>query len=107
MAERISFHEEIRRNKIQSIFLIGIVLVVLLALAYTVGFVIGGDYFFIILIVGTIISILYVVGGYYKSADLAIAASNAKKATGPEYRQYHNIVEALCLASGLPNQNST
>jgi len=99
---RLSFHEEIRKNKISSFFLIGIVLFVLLALIYTIGFVMGGDYFFFILIFGTIIAIVYVTAGYYKSADLAIAASNAKKASGPEYRQYHNIVEGLCLASGLP-----
>ena len=99
---RLSFHEEIRKNKISSFFLIGIVLIVLLALVYSIGFIMGGDFFFIILIFGTIISIIYVTAGYYKSADLAIAASNAKKATGPEYRQYNDIVEGLCLASGLP-----
>jgi len=100
--QRISFHEEIRKNKFHSFILIGIVLVVLLALTYTIGFIIGGDYFFIILIIGTTISILYVVGGYYKSAELAIASVNAKQAKGSEYRQYHNIVEGLILASGLP-----
>ena len=99
---RLSFHEEIRKNKISSFFLIGIVLVVLLALVYTIGFAMGGDYFFFIIIFGTIIAIAYVTAGYYKSADLAIASVSAKKATGPEYRQYHNIVEGLCLASGLP-----
>ena len=62
----------------------------------------GGDYFFIIIIFGTIFSLVYVVGGYYKSADLAIASVNAKKATASKYRQYNNIVEGLCLASGLP-----
>jgi len=78
------------------------VFVILLALVYTIGFVVGGDYFFLILIFGTIISIAYVVGGYYKSASLAIASVKAKEAKGPEYRQYHNIVEGLTLASGLP-----
>jgi len=102
MTQRLSFHEEIRRNKISSFFLIGIVLIVLLALVYTIGFVIGGDFFFMIIIFGTIISILYVVGGYYKSADMAIASVNAKKASGTEYRQYHDTIEGLCLASGLP-----
>ena len=102
MVERISFYEEIRRNKINSYFLIGIVLVVLLALVYTIGFALGGDYFWMILILGTIISLVYVVGGYYKSAELAVASVNAKLANGSEYRQYHNIVEGLCLASGLP-----
>jgi len=99
---RLSFHNEIRRNKRNSYFLIGIVLAVLLALVYTIGFVMGGDYFFIIIIFGTIFSLVYVVGGYYKSADLAIASVNARKASGHEYKQYNNIVEGLCLASGLP-----
>ena len=99
---RLSFHSEIAKNKRSSYLLIGAVLIVLLALVYAIGFVMGPDYFFIILIFGTIISIAYVVGGYYKSADLAIAASNAKPAKGEQYRQYHNIVEGLCLASGLP-----
>ncbi len=100
--QRLSFHEEIRKNKISSFFLIGIVLAVLLILVYSIGFILGGDYFFFIIIFGTIFSLVYVVGGYYKSANLAIASVNAKKASGTEYRQYHNIVEGLCLASGLP-----
>ena len=100
--QRLSFHEEIRKNKINSFFLIGIVFIVLLALIYTVGFVLGGDYFFFIIIFGTIFSLVYVVGGYYKSASLAIASVGAKRASSTEYRQYHNIVEGLCLASGLP-----
>jgi len=98
---RLSFHEEIRKNKRQSFFLITIVLVVLLALIYTIGFVLGGDYLFFILIFGTIFSLVYVVGGYYKSAELAIASVKGKPATGPEYREYNNLVEGLCLASGL------
>ncbi len=102
MQQRLSFHEEIRKNKRSSIFLIGAVLIILLALIYTIAIVLGDDYFFIIIIAGTIISIAYVVGGYYKSADLAIASVNAKLATGEQYRQYHNTVEGLCLASGLP-----
>ncbi len=100
--QRLSFHEEIRKNKISSYLLIGIVLAVLLTLVYTIGFVLGGDYFFFIIIFGTILSLVYVVGGYYKSADLAIASVSAKKASGTEFKQYHNIVEGLCLASGLP-----
>lgn len=102
MKARLSFREEIRRNKTSSFFLIGIVLVVLLALVYTIGFLVGGDYFFLIIIFGTIFSLAYVVGGYYKSAELAIAAVNAKRATAQEYRQYNDLVEGLCLASGLP-----
>ena len=95
--QRLSFHNEILKNKRSSYLLIGAVLIILLALIYTIGFAFGGDFFFIIIIAGTIISILYVVGGYYKSADLAIAASNAKPARGEQYRQYHNLVEGFLL----------
>lgn len=99
---RLSFYEEIRKNKISSFFLIGIVLVILLTLVYTIGLIMGEGYFFIILIFGSLISILYVTLGFYKSADIAIASVGAKKASQQTYRQYHDIVEGLCLASGLP-----
>ncbi len=99
---RISFNEEIKRNKRQSFFLITIVLAVLLSLVYSIGFALGGDYLFFILIFGTIFSLAYVVVGYYKSADLAIASVRAKRATGQNYREYNNLVEGLALASGLP-----
>ena len=99
---RLSFHDEIRKNKISSYFLIGIVLLTLLALTYSIAFVMGEAYFFIILIIGIPISIGYVLFGFYNSHKLAIKSANAKLANGHEYRQYHNIVEGLCLASGLP-----
>jgi len=99
---RISFYEDIRKNKIESFFLVTIVFAVLIALAYTIGFVVGGDFFWLILIIGTIISLIYVVGGYYKSAELAILSVNAKPADQITHRQFHNLVEGLCLASGLP-----
>src|SRR3989338_7079003 len=78
---RLSFYNEIRRNKYQSFFLIFVVLFVLLALSYTIAL---------------------IVGGYYKSADLAIASVRAKKADEINYRQYHHLVEGISLASGLP-----
>ena len=86
---RLSFYDEIRRNKYQSFFLIFVVLFVLLALSYTIALILGGDYFWFIIIFGTIFSLIYVVGGYYKSADLAIASVKAKKADEINYRQYY------------------
>ncbi len=99
---RLSFREEIRKNKINSVLLIGIVFAVLITLTYAIALTIGKEYFFLIMIFGIIFSLSYVVGGYYKSAELAVASVKAKKATGSEYRQYNDIVEGLCLASGLP-----
>ena len=39
---------------------------------------------------------------YYNSDKIALAASRAKPADGPEYQRYHNLVEGLCIAAGLP-----
>lgn len=99
---RLSFHDEIRRNKRNSYFLVGAVLLVLLVLIYTIGFVVGGDYLWFILIFGTIFSLVYVLVGYHKSADIALASVGAKKASREKFRMYHNLVEGICLASGMP-----
>ena len=80
MTNRLSFHEEIRKNKISSYFLITVVLIVLLAIVYTIGFALGGDYFWFILIFGTVLSLAYIVGSFYKSAEIAIASVGAKLA---------------------------
>src|SRR5262249_29368698 len=39
---------------------------------------------------------------YFYSDRVALAASRAKPAEGPEYQRYHNLVEGLCIAAGLP-----
>ncbi len=99
--KRISFHDQIQRNKIYSILLIFVIIVTFIILATVIGL-IYQDLFFIILIFGIIISIIYVLIGYYTSDKIALASVKAKEASYEEYRQLHHIVEGLCLASGLP-----
>lgn len=102
MAERISFHDQISRNKLKSIFLMIIIFAVLILLGYVIGLALGPDYFLIIMILAIIISIGYMVVGYYKSDKIALASVGAKPAPQSQYPQYHHSVEALCLASGMP-----
>lgn len=99
---RISFYDEIKRNKRQSFFLVFFVLMVLLVLVYVISLAVDPSYAYTIIFFGTIISVVYVLAGYYNSHKMAILSVNAKLADGPEYRQYHNIVEGICLASGIP-----
>jgi heat shock protein HtpX len=97
----LSFHDQIARNKRNSFLLIFIIVAVFILLAYIIAL-IYRDYFFIILIAGIIISIIYVLIGYYNSDKIALASVRAKEASYDEYRQLHHIVEGLCLASGMP-----
>jgi heat shock protein HtpX len=102
MADKISFHDQIFRNKIKSVVLIVIIFIVLLVLGYVIGLVMGPDYFMMIMILAIVITIIYVVVGYYKSDKIALASVAAKPASQSQYPQYHHSVEGLCLASGMP-----
>jgi len=102
MKQRISFHDAISKNKWSSFFLIVAIFFVFLLLGAAVGLALGPDFFMIIMILAIIISLVYIIGGYYNSDKIALASVNAKPANQSLYRQYHNSVEGLCLASGLP-----
>jgi len=98
--ERLSFHDQIARNKKKSIFLIFWIIVVIVLLGYVIGQVYGDPFLF--LIIASIIAIIYVLVGYSASDKLALASVNAKPADKIQYKQYYNIVEGLTLASGMP-----
>jgi len=102
MSERISFHDQISRNKRKSFILMFGILIVFIALGYAISFAMGPDYFFIIMIVAIIFSISYILVGFYKSDKIALKSVNAKPAPHVKYPTYNNVVEGLCLASGLP-----
>ncbi len=93
-------YDQVAANKRRSWLLIaGFVLFVALVaavFAYLIG---GGP-------VGIVIA-LVVAGGtsvaaYWKSDAVALRVSRAKPAPVEQYARYHNIVEGLCIASGLP-----
>lgn len=98
----ISFHDAIARNKWQSFFLMVAIIIVFVAIGAVIGLAMGPDYFFIIMIMAIILSLLYVVFGYYNSDKIAIASVGAKPANRSLFPQYFHSVEGLCLASGLP-----
>ena len=101
MQDKLSFHEQISRNKLKSFFLIFLVFVVLIALTYVIGLIYTPD-FYLILAIGSLFSIFYVWLSYYFSDKIALASVSAKEASYNQYRQLHHVVEGLCLASGLP-----
>ncbi len=99
---RIDFRDQIAANKRKSVFLIFSVIVIIVLLGYAISMAFSPEYFTFIMIIATIFSIIYVVVGYYNSHKISISAVGAKPAKQSEYRDYHNLVEGLTLASGLP-----
>ncbi len=102
MPERLSFYDEIQRNKLKSIFLIIIIFIFFIGLGYIVSLVVDRSYFFIVMIFSTIFSISYILISYYNSDRIALASVNAKPASRTEHRIFLNVVESMSLASGLP-----
>ncbi|MDD5012363.1 MAG: M48 family metallopeptidase [Candidatus Nanoarchaeia archaeon] len=101
---RINFRDQISRNKWKSFFLMFIVFAVLVALVYVIGFLVWGAIdIFSISIIAIVISISYLLFSYYNSDKIALLSVGAKEA-GREshiFRQYHDLVEGLTLASGI------
>jgi heat shock protein HtpX len=93
-------YEQIARNKRRTfVILFGFVgLVAAVGVAFDILF--GGG------IAGLVIIVVLAAGlalfSYYNSDKVALAASHAKPADETEYRRYHNLVEGLCIAAGLP-----
>lgn len=102
MTERISFHDQIKRNKIKSVILMISIFIIFIIFGYVISLATSPGNFFFIMIIAIIFSLTYLVAGYYNSHKIAIASVGAKLAEQRHYSQYHNIVEGLCLASGLP-----
>ena len=93
-------YEQISRNKRRTFVLlfVFVVLIGLVAAAIDVLVGFGG----IFLAIAIVIAIVMAWGSYFYSDKVALAASRARPADGPEYRRYHNLVEGLCIAAGLP-----
>jgi heat shock protein HtpX len=93
-------YEQIAKNKRRTFvllfFFVALIAAAALAFNYLLGF--GA--------IGVAIAIVFAIamawGSYYYSDRVALAASRAKPAEGPEYQRYHNLVEGLCIAAGLP-----
>ncbi|MDP4039203.1 MAG: M48 family metallopeptidase [Candidatus Pacearchaeota archaeon] len=102
MAEKISFQDEIQKNKIKSFFLIIIIFVFFIILGYIISAILDPSYFFVIMIVAIIFSLSYILISYYNSDKIALASVKAKPASQTTHREFYNAAENMSIASGLP-----
>ena len=94
-------HELIRSNKRRSALLVAGFVVVVTVVGAAVGWVIGGGSAVAILVAVVLAGVLAFTS-YWKSDSIALAVSRAHPADELEYARLHNLVEGLCIASGLP-----
>ena len=102
MEKRIDFRDQISKNKWKSFFLLAVMFLVFVLFGYVISFAFDPGFFFIIMIISIIFSLSYILFSYYNSSKIAIASVKAKKASREHYKQYHDLVEGLTIASGIP-----
>jgi heat shock protein HtpX len=93
-------YDLIAANKRRSVLLVAgfVVLVVLVGGAFSVliGYGVAGT------IAALVLSAAMAFASYWKADAIALAVSRAVPAPEQEYKRLHNLVEGLCIASGLP-----
>jgi heat shock protein HtpX len=93
-------YEQIASNKRRSALLIacfvGLVALVGVAVNQLMGYGTAG------IIVALVVSGALAFGSYWKSDAVALAVSRAHPADPNQYKRLYNLVEGLCIASGLP-----
>jgi heat shock protein HtpX len=92
--------EQIRANKRKSAALIVAFIILLVAVGAAIGVLVGYG------LAGTIIALVFsgamAAVSYWKADAIALRVSRAVPADPDQYRRLHNLVEGLCIASGLP-----
>jgi heat shock protein HtpX len=93
-------YEQISANKRKTVLLIFLFVLLLTAVGFAVDYFLRGGVVGIV-IVAIIVTISSFVS-YFNSDKVALAMAHAKPADPQQYARYHNLVEGLCIASGLP-----
>ena len=100
--ERISFEDQIQKNKVKSFILIVVIFTFFIVLGYVISMVLDPSYFFVVMVFSIIFSLLYVLISYYNSDKIALASVRAKPASQTEHRMFYAAAENMAIASGLP-----
>jgi len=93
-------HDLISANKRRTALLVSGFIVFLLLVGWAAGLYIGSPVWGTV--VALVFSALVSFGSYWKSDAIALRVSRAVPADPATYQRLHNLVEGLCIASGLP-----
>ena len=93
-------YEEIARNKRNSVILVAVFALLVIVLGYIFGYVAGYGLFG--LVIAVVIALISALSGYYHGDKMVLAVSKAKEADREQHKQLYNIVEEMCIASGMP-----
>ena len=100
---RISFHDEIARNKRSSLLLVVLISAILFALVYILVYILVPEFTVLTLPLSVGLIVLYSCGSYNHGDSIVLSATNARLAEGREYQYLRDTVEGLSIAAGIPS----
>lgn len=96
---RSTIHEQIASNRRRAAVLLAAFLASVVVVGFAVSRLVGGG----ALVVAALVFGLAVVAAAYLVSDrVALSLSRARPADAGDHPRYHNLVEGLCVAAGLP-----
>lgn len=93
-------YDQVARNKRRSLLLLGVAFLLVAAVAWAVTYLFGLGWIGIVIAVG--LAAATSAASWWGSDKVALAVSRARPADPTEHARLHNLVEGLCIASGLP-----
>ncbi|MFN8018581.1 MAG: M48 family metallopeptidase [Acidimicrobiales bacterium] len=93
-------YDQVAQNKRRSALLIAVFVLVTMAVIATILYLF--DFGFSAIIIAAVVAIASAWASYWKSDAIALKMSRAVPADEHTYARLHNLVEGLCIASGLP-----
>ncbi|UCH58081.1 MAG: M48 family metallopeptidase [Candidatus Bathyarchaeota archaeon] len=99
---RLSFRDEIARNKRSSILLASTLSVIVVALASILSYLLAPGYLIVVLPLTLLVVVGYSYSSYMYGDQVVLRATGAKPAEGREYLHLRDTVEGLSIAAGIP-----
>jgi heat shock protein HtpX len=100
--EKISFYDQMERNKRDSILLILVVFVFLVIMISFVGFIYSPGESFIFTIIALVMTVIYIGATYRYGDQIVLKSVNAYPANERKHAYLVNTVEGLAIAAGVP-----
>ena len=103
-AARQTFYQQIRQNKIRSLLLVAVIVVILAALGYFIGVFITEDPYSGVVFIPFAAGLagLLSLGAFYGGDSLVLGVSGARQVTEQDAPQLINVVRELSIAADVP-----
>ena len=97
-----TIEDQIASNKRDSILLVGVVSLALVALFYLFAQIYDPSLVFLFLIIAVILSTLGTIASYWYSDSIVLSVTKTREVDPVEQAHLTNVVEVLAIAAGIP-----